>query len=300
MKQRADLVIVMPIGPNANPDFISDSLQSIQYYITSPYQVILADDSQKGLGEEIKKRFPDIAVLPTHKNLGKVAGLYINLSNAYKYALDHYEFDALLKMDDDALIVGRDPQTAAIDCFEQDPKAGMAGRHITRQFSADALGHVHDNYWPRKQLLKDTCSWKIIRRPMANLILRKVFFRAVRNGYEIGENIQGGAYFISPACLQQLDREGFLPNYTLGKANFGEDLMFSLLTRAIDFQLVDLSGDGLPFGIAWKGLPASPETLHQRNKKIIHSTRFWQNLGEKEIRDYFHQYRQTPVREHTI
>lgn len=297
MKQQVDLVIVMPIGPDANPEFISDSLQSIQHYITGSYQIILADDSQKGLADQVQKSFPAIRVLPTRKNLGKVGGLYINLSQAYKYALDNYDFAALLKMDDDALITGKDPQAAAIRAFKQNPSAGMAGRHITRQFSADALGHVHDNYWPRKQLLKDTCSWKIIRRPLANLALRKVFFQAVRNGYEIGENIQGGAYFISPACLVKLNGSGYLPDYTLGKANFGEDLMFSLLSRAIDFQLIDLSGDDLPFGIAWKGLPASPETLHQRNKKIIHSTRFWQNMGEKEIRDYFHQYRQTPVAE---
>jgi glycosyltransferase involved in cell wall biosynthesis len=291
MKQRADLVIVMPVGPAANPEFIRDSLSSIEHYITVPYRIILADDSQKGLGHEIQKYFPAVEIVPARKNLGKVAGLYINLSHAYKYALDKYDFTALLKMDDDALITGNDPQAAAIRVFKEYPLAGMAGRHITRQFSADGLGHVHDNYWPRKQLLKDTCSWKIIRRPVANLTLRKLFFKAVRNGYEIGENIQGGAYFMSAACLARLEEAGHLPNYNLKNVNFGEDLMFSLLVRAIGFQLVDLSGNDLPFGIAWKGLPASPETLHQKNKKIIHSTRSWQNMGEKEIRNYFQQIR---------
>jgi hypothetical protein len=292
MKQKTDLVIVMPVGPGANPEFTRDSLSSAQYYITAPCKIILADDSQKGLGYAIQKDFPGITVLPTRRNLGKVAGLYINLSNAYKYALDNYSFDALLKMDDDALITGKDPQTAAIRLFRENPVVGMAGRHIARQFSTDALGHVHDNYWPRKQLLKDTCSWKIIRRPVANLTLRKLFFKAVRNGYEIGENIQGGAYFMSSASLHKLDEAGYLPNYKLRNANFGEDLMFSLLVRAIDFQLADLSGDDLPFGIAWKGLPASPQTLHQRNKKIIHSTRFWENMGEKEIREHFRRLRE--------
>src|SRR3954468_7500509 len=103
MKEKKDLIIVMPVGPAANTEFIKDSLSSVHHYIRSSYQVILADDSQKGTGEEIKGYFPEIDILTIKKNLGKTGGLYINLSNAYKHALYRYDFKALLKMDDDAL-----------------------------------------------------------------------------------------------------------------------------------------------------------------------------------------------------
>lgn len=292
MKQKADLVIVIPAGPDVNKAFLIDTLNSIRYYVRSSHKIILADDSQKGIGYDIQKLFPDIHVMPSRRNYGKVAGLYINLSRAYKYALQEYDYTAILKMDDDALITGVEPEAAALKLFRENPEAGMAGRHITRQYSTDSLGNVHDNYWPRKQLLKDACSWKIIRRPVANLALRKIFLRAVRNGYEIGENIQGGAYFISKRCLEKLDEEGCLPKPALKNANFGEDLMFSMLVRSVRFQLVDLSGKDLPFGIAWRGLPASPDVLLKSNKKIIHSTRFWDKMSEKEIRTYFQQHRQ--------
>jgi hypothetical protein len=254
--------------------------------------VIIADDSQKQTGEAMRKLFPDIEVMVTQKNLGKVAGLYINLANAYKFAIDNYDFPVLLKMDDDALMIGAQPEVLATQLFAMQPDIGMAGRYITGQYSEDCYGNIHDNYWPRKQLIKDTCSWKIIRRPVANLTFRKFFFRALVFGYELGENIQGGAYFISYDCLRQLDREGLLPMQKLGNINFGEDLLFSLLVKSIGMQLGDLAHAAGPIACAWKGLPAAPEKLYNEGKKIIHSIRFWQDMNEDDIRAYYRSCRQ--------
>ncbi|RZK87714.1 MAG: hypothetical protein EOO62_38780 [Hymenobacter sp.] len=57
--------------------------------------------------------------------------------------------------------------------------------------------------------------------------------------------------------------------------------------KAAGLQLGDLAIGDLPFGVAWVGLPASPETLELANKKIIHSTRSWQDMKEADIRQYF-------------
>jgi hypothetical protein len=291
MKEKVDLVVVMPIGPQARPEFIIDSLRSVQYYTTPSHAIILADDSQKGTGYTIQEAIPGIKVLPSKKSYGRMAGLYINLSHAYKYALDHYRFGALLKMDDDALITGMNPEAEAIRLFRDNPDIGMAGRHFIGKFSPDSLGNVHDNSYPRNTLLVGTCSWKLFKRPFVNLTLRRLLFRALRNGYEIGENIFGGAYFMSEACLATLDMEGHLPLDRLKQSILGEDHLFSLLAYVAGFRLGDLESGDLPFGVAWKGLPASPETLYSRGKKIIHSTRYWENIKEEEIRKYFQKYR---------
>lgn len=286
-----DVVVVIPVGPACKIGYLSDTINSIAHYITDKYKIVIADDSQKGLGKAMQAHFDGVDVIASPKNLGKVGGLYRNLSAAYQHALQHYNFPVLLKMDDDALAIGSNPQRQAIRFFADQPATGMAGRHITGQVSADHYGNLHDNYWPRKQLLKDACSWKLIRRPAANLRLRKLFFRALRHGYEVGENIQGGVYFMSRPCLEQLNDAGLLPDLRLSKANLGEDLLFSLLVKAVGLNLADLSSPSGPVGCAWKGLPASPQTLYRDGKKLIHSIRFWKDSDEAAIRQFFKEKR---------
>jgi len=291
MEKKFDLVIVMPIGPNCNLNYIDDTIDSIKYYFTSKYKLIILDDSHKGAGAEINRKHPDVEVLKTKKNLGVNAGLYLNLCYAYQQALEQYDFELLLKIDDDALITGKGPDQDALQFFKEMPQVGMAGLYQTGENFTNFLGNQVDNSWPRKQLMKDTCTWKLIRRPIANLTLRKLFFKAIRKGYEIGENIQGGAYFMSRACLNKLKEAQYLPVDNLKTVNLGEDHLLSLLTKLVGFKLGDLASGNLPLGTTWKGLPASPEVLHAKGKKIIHSTRSWQDMNEEQIRAYFNKYR---------
>lgn len=291
MKQRVDLVAVMPIGPNSRLAFITDSLNSLIYYTGCSYKIILMDDSRKNIGMEVKKIFPHIVVLKSNKMHGKYAALYANLCTAFKYALDNYRFDVLMKMDDDALVTGRSPERYAMNLFEEHPDIGMAGRHFSGKYSTSTLGDIHDNSFPRNTLLTGTCTWKFIKRPIVNFTLRKLMFTAIRKGYEIGENILGGAYYMSEKCLLELDRLGYLPLKWLRNSILSEDHLFSLLTCAAGFRLGDLENGMLPLGVAWRGLPASPETLRERGKKVIHSIRYWKDRKEEEIRAYFHQYR---------
>ena len=92
--------------------------------------------------------------------------------------------------------------------------------------------------------------------------------------------------------LEKLKENGLLPLKNVLGAGLEEDHFFTMLSASVGMDLGDLaSGDG-PFACTWKGLPASPETLFQANKKIIHSTRFWQEMKEEEIRKYFKDKRQ--------
>ena len=292
MKQHFEVVVVMAIGPNSKPEYILDTLNSFQYYTTSTHKIILIDNTRKDIGSEIKRALPDIDIIKIDKTSGSMAGLYINLSTAFQHALANYQFEAVLKIDDDALVIGENPEKEAIKLFKENSRIGIAGLHLQGQYPLVFTGDKWDNNYARQTLLAGTATWKFLKRPLVNLTLRKLYFKAFFNGYEMGEYVFGGSYFISKICLEKLNVAGYLPLYRLKNAVLSEDHMFSLLAKAVGLELGDLASGNLPFGLAWKGLPASPEMLLQKNKKIIHSTRKWENMGENDIRSYFKEFRQ--------
>ena len=287
MKKEFDLVIVIPIGPGTELDFIIDTIDSIYYYVASSFQIIIADDSMQGLGGQVKKQFPSADVITTIKNNGRYGGLYVTLSLAYRHAVENYHFKALFKVDTDALIIGNAPEKDVIDLFANHSDAGMAGQY-GRQYNDEPWNIA----WPRQRILNSATTWKFIRRPVANWILRTLYKKAIVNGYKTGESVFGGSYFMSESCLKKLYDEGWLPEKRLHNVYLEEDHIFTLLAKAAGFNLYDLSEGNLPFGCTWKGLPDSPENLLKNGKRIIHSTRYWNDLKENQIRQYFRGQRE--------
>ncbi|WP_374163211.1 hypothetical protein [Arcticibacter sp. MXS-1] len=291
MKTDYDLIIVIPVGPNCKVEFIEDTINSIKYYCHCTYKILISDDSQKRTGDTIKEIFPEIDLLRHKKTHGLHGGLYITLSLAFKYVLDHYSFQLLLRMDTDALITGFNPQDEAIKLFKNSPKTGIAGVYRKSKNPVDSFGNVIDNEWLRNQIVALAFTRRLLRQPIANYTLRKILIDAFKNGYDIGENVFGGAYFVSELFLRKLDEAGLLPESKLAAVVLEEDHIFGILAKSIKFDLGDLESGSLPFGCAWRGLPASPEVLWEQGKKIIHSTRFWQDLKEPEIRQFFREKR---------
>jgi len=287
MKPYFDIIVVIPVGPNTDPGFIADTINSFTHYTRSSYRIIIADDSQQGLGAQVKKTFPDLDIVSTRKSMGAMAGLYITLSLAFRHAVERYAFKLLFKIDTDALVIGAEPEKEALQLFEEHPRMAIAG-----QYPLDYHGHPWDVGWPRARIVNGTMTWKFIRRPVPNILLRKLYIRALANGYRTGESVFGGAYFMGETFLKTLLEHRFLPNLLLGKLNMGEDHLFALLAKSLGFELGDLSAGRLPFGCAWKGLPVSPEQLKKDGKKIIHSTRSWQDMKEADIRNFFIKQRQ--------
>jgi len=292
MKQHFEIVAVMAIGPNSKLEYILDTLNSFLYYTTSTHKIIILDNTRKNVSSEIKKAIPDIDILTIDKVSGTLAKLYVNLSIAFKYAIDNYTFDALMKIDDDALVIGESPEKEVIQLFKENPKVGIAGMHVYGQYPLDFAGNKWDNNYARTTILVGTCTWKLLKRPFVNLALRKLVLKAFYNGYEIGEYIFGGTYFFSEDFIEKLDKAGYLPLYKIRNAILADDHIFSLLAKVVGLEFGDLATGDLPLGLWWKELPASPEMLLQRKKKIIHSTRKWENMNEDDIRDYFKKLRQ--------
>jgi hypothetical protein len=284
---KKEIIVVIPVGPGSNVEFITDTIDSFVCYTKSSYQFILMDDSHEGIGNLVKKIFPSCNVLATKKPMGGWAGLYISLAEAYHFAVKHYHFHALLKLDTDALIIGAEPEKEALQLFKKQPSVGIAG-----QYPNEYDGTPWDIAWPRQRILNATRSWKFIARPIAHSLLIKQYNTALTNDYRTGESVFGGAYFMSPQLLKLLSLKGFLPNYRFSSLNLGEDHLFALLAKANGYQLASLSEGDKPFACTWRGLPAAPDVLHNEGKKIVHSVRSYSQMNEEEIRSYFRQKRQ--------
>ena len=293
MKSLIDLVIVIPVGPNCNPAYILDTIDSIKQYVHCSYRIIISDDSHSAvISESIERQHPEIIILKTTRNYGKGLGLYITLSNAFCYALDHFRFSVLIRLDTDALIIGHGPEEKILDFFNTNLSMGMAGRYVKGLRSSDQFGHVWLNGGRELIVAIAKIFTKyFLRHPFIYWRIRKVLFKAIDNGYDLGEFVFGGTYAFSRLGLEKLRDNDLLPMKNVLGADLEEDHFFSMLMVAVGMGLGDLASGDKPFACAWKGLPASPETLLNANKKIIHSTRNWGDFKEEQIRKFFREVR---------
>lgn len=289
MKIFVHTVVVIPVGPKCRLEFIEDTIRSFVHYTKSSYKIVLADDSQKGTGGKVQQLFPQADVVTMQRSMGKLCGLYITLSLAFRHVLKNYHFDVVLRLDTDALIIGEAPEGEAAELFRQDRQIGVAG-----QYPFDYEGQPWDISWPRRQIEAYTGSYRFFRRPLAHSILWLHHRRALKNGYRTGESVFGGACFYSESCLRLLSRKGWLPDARLKNLVLEEDHLFSLLVVSAGMKLGDLSTGG-PMGCAWLDLPASPQELLRDGKKIIHSVRRWKDMDEEAVRNFFRQRRTKPV-----
>lgn len=297
MKSTTDLIIVIPVGPTCKIEFILDTIDSIKYYVHCDYRIIISDDAHNAVFQNtLEKYHPDIIILKTTKNYGKLLGLYTTLSNAYRYALDEFDFCALLRLDTDALIIGHEPEAQILTLFKNNPSIGLAGRYVKGLRSPDQFGNVWDNGGRKPYVAIAKMFTKFYaRHPFIYWRIRKRIFEAINQGYELGDLVFGGAYAFSRVGLQKLRDNNLLPMKHVVGGDLEEDHFFTMLMVSVGMGVGDLATGDYPFACTWKGLPVSPETLFQSNKKIIHSTRYWGEMKEEEIRKFFRDKRQSAI-----
>lgn len=279
----------MPVGPTCRPPFVRDTLESVRHYTTPSRAIIIIDDSQAGIGRSVASDFDDCVVLENVDNHGTYAGLYRSLSKGMSYAVERYELDILLRLDTDALVVGERPEDAALEIVRADPRVAILGSHLV-----DCAGRPRD---PSPGARRLTHAASLSRLPLHPHRLRHVLWiretirRALSEGYFLGENCLGGAVFMSGAAVRRLHEADLLGRRDFDGFKLHEDVIFALLVRSVGMELADLGTGDLPMGIAWAGLPLAPEELVRRNKKVIHSVRYHEDLREEEIRAFFRERR---------
>lgn len=278
-KKQVRLVVLIPAGPR---DDILDTVDSVSTYVGESTAIAIIDDTgQPGIAEALVASDDRVTVLPSPGGTDTRGALFVRLADAYRYLVEHYRFRALLRLDADALVIAPRPEDLAIDIFNTRPALGMLGSH-----RFDCNGNPR-RFVDAERYLRREAGLRGMGRPRRRALLRSITARAAHNGYRGGEHCLGAAYFHSFACVEELCRREWFGSEVLKQSVIPEDHLFGLATIAAGFQLGDYATGDLPLGVQWQGLPASPGELRRRNKKIIHSVRFWGELGENDIRSDF-------------
>jgi hypothetical protein len=63
------------------------------------------------------------------------------------------------------------------------------------------------------------------------------------------------------------------------------------MVKSVGMELSDFATGSYPMALRWRGLPCSPEELLARGKKVIHSTKFYKDMKEEDIRAFFRKSR---------
>jgi hypothetical protein len=277
--QRLRVVVLMPVGP---ADDAADSIRSALHYLGSSRAVVAIDDTRDARRrQEMNDLGHEVHVIPSSGERGKLGGLFLKLAAGYRYALRKFDFDVLLRMDADALVIGPRPEEDAIEAFARRPGAGLLG-----SFRVRCDGAPRDME-PVARLLRHEAGVLGIRRPSRWRLLRRWLQEARANGYLDGDHVLGGAYFHRRECVADIARRGWLDPAPLATSPLSEDHLMSLLTVAAGWDIDDFGGPTGILALRWLGLPMHPDELMRREKKITHSVRTWTDMDEKEIRARF-------------
>jgi hypothetical protein len=279
-------LVLLPVGPNANVDNTRDTLDSLRCHMASPYHVLIVDNSGKGLGGAVAEGHP-ATVRRADTPTGTYGALAYHVATSTQFALQNFSFDVMLRLDDDALMIGPGADDQALEAFRDQPKVGTLG-----SYRFNCVGVPRDFAPPAQELRNELGIRNTLRKPHCRLWLRRVVGMAVRNGYEFGEHCLGAAAFYRRETLEAIARRRLFHVPDLSITNLGEDHLMGLLTRAAGYELADFATGSGPIGIALKGLPAEPEELVRMGKKIIHSIKNHPGKTEREIRDHFRVLRQ--------
>lgn len=297
-KKTVDVIVYIPVGPPRPKQLthhVIDTIQSVKHYITPNHQIVILDDSKgANLGEELQETFPDIDIVKSDNPYGGMAGeFYIMYARAWQYIHDNYNFKVMLDMDCDALITGPNPEDDAIAYFEKHPKVGNLGL-----FKVTSTGESNDLGWPARRIRIETSYLgKIFNREFhAHMV--DLFQRAKANGFQPGYHAISAAHFIRPELLAKMSEMGLLAEQGMLRfSRLKDDHLIGLMVYVAGFEIAEFATPDDIMAIAWQGLPMPPEELAHRGKKVIHSTRYWENVDEDTIREFFRKRReeQQPV-----
>lgn len=280
-KTKADLVVVIPFGPNATAD---DAIESVQVYAGKSHAIVVIDDTHdERTAPALKKLGKDVYVFPAPTNLptGTHGGLYLKMVAALAWIEENFAYKAVLRLDTDALVIGFQPEVEAMRLFEANGTYGLLGsyRYDCNNVYRNTSGIA------RRFLAEIYAGW--LKKPQLSRALYKIWRGAKRNGYVNGDHCLGGAVFMSAAFVKSLTGSPLCTSQALKDCELGDDHMFGLVAAYLGFKLVDFAPDPLPMGLRGVGLPDTPENLVRRNKKIIHSVK----PRDTEVLQYFRTLR---------
>ena len=287
MREPKRIGIVLPVGPNDGQAAL-DTLDSVLHY-AGPSRIVVVVDDTGGHGKFAKHAevmSEDIVVVPAPpRATGGYGGLWVKIAAGYRWMLERFAPEVILRFDVDALLIGSGLADRATEKFTGDPKVGLIGSY---RIAAD--GSARDWSWGER-MLRIESGLLGLRYPRMRATLRKLLRLARPNGYIYGEHALGAGYIHSLDLADDIHARGWWDMPSLAPSRLGEDMIMGLLTVAAGYRTADFGRPEDPMSVRWRGLPAHPAELLAKGKLFTHSVRFWGDLREPEIRSIFREAR---------
>lgn len=317
-KKMIDCLVLTPVGPNCDVDNVIDTINSFIYYMANSncimaimddtradilskhfpehpsLRIITAQQSNKPL-ENIRPNFLGrlkraITFLSSEPTIRNTRGqLFVKQMRCISELSEEFDWRCVLRLDDDALIIGPDPQNDALRAFDSNPELGMLGAYLRRGDGSDKQAAMKVKAgWIKKQL-RDAERYG---QDVLLSTLQKSLTAAKSNGYISAHMCTGGAFFISRGALDGFNlKERELKS--LDDSFLDDDLLYSLLTVSAGYQMKDFSDQSDIMAINWRGLPMPLIQLAALGKKVVHPVKDVHDASlEKQVRAFFLARRQ--------
>ena len=213
----------------------------------------------------------------------------------FSYVHRCLDVDFIIKMDTDVFCINPFSQRVN-DFFNTQDRVGLAGTFLNwpmgspRESAFDdwelRVENVHNKTWWKNFFLAvrefsfNTFSLHFFRK--------KVFKRALSNGYRYGVHIMGGAYAVSIDLIREWARLGYIDHFDLFKRSYlGEDSIVTILTYAAGFKMGCFNRSGDVFGVWYKEPEMTAANLKENGYALIHSIKCSQLEDELTLRKIY-------------
>jgi hypothetical protein len=281
---------IVPVGPG-NVENSLDTVGSVLHYIDAGDQLIVVDDfTSDGTFERLAElSHPQLTLLRNDRSNG-YRGLHVTVAGALRHLTSLGDFGIVLRLDWDALVTGPRVFDEVARFLDANRHVGICGRHLMnydgssksyRIHTEDALNRI--GYPPPDDRESGGIGW--------------IARRAQLNGWGLGENVFGGAFFLRFECVEAMLADGLLDRIDDPRYWLIEDVFFTMCTLATGFDRAHFAAPIAPYAFAYRDLPASPAELIARGVKVVHSIDHgrWSSAeanGGLTAREVFRQRRQ--------
>ena len=252
-----------------------DTLDSIRHYCPMPHDIVIVDDcTNDGTYETlVSKKQAHWHFLRNECRHG-TRRLVHSLSAGFRCVLRSLNADLVLRMDQDALLINQGIAEDAFAYVRNDPAIGIFGVYKV-DYNRPRSYEVH-----RRLIDKELRSV----RAFAGLTpsWRHLLQMAEANGYRRGDNVFGGAYFITRSCLTDISKLGALDPPYHWHSRMEEDVYFSMAAVAAGHKMGHFAAPDGPLCLEWRGLPYPASELWCRGYKLVHSVDKGINTGKEE------------------
>ncbi len=282
--------VLIAVGPGNHANVL-DTLSSLFHFCPPDCHIVLVDDCTSDGTYDLLRGLKDPRVIILRNATPqRYDGLVHTIALGLREIVKIPGLTLLLKTDTDALMTGHGLFDDAAAFMRDHPRVGIFGRHLTNYDGTPKDFSILTGFFHRE-----------MRFPR-NLIPNRtgylpILHQALKNGWQLGENVFGGAYFLTGDCLRKMEALGHLDLTGSGRTSVAEDCYVTMGAIAAGFERAQFAHPAGPMGLAFTGLPAPAQVLAEKGMKIVHSVDKGPNTSREENdgltpREFFAKLRQ--------